>query len=137
MIGVDGHPAKGTSGMHGLLVRSGHGLCMTIEIGIVRGAAEVHRDIVSFAGRGMDALGITGVWGGSSTSTKMGLTDVTFEGRVGKVAVWRGLAGEEVGVGERICRSVAYRLCSKVRETVGIIGGDGHRRGETGDDALG
>lgn len=86
----------------------------------------------------MHAFGIAGIRRGCSTGPEMRLADVRLEGRIGGMAVWRGLARDEIGVTERICRGgVAHGICGEVGETIRILGGSGHSRGQTGAEALG
>lgn len=107
MILADGHPPKGIGGMHGLWTGS-HGLGRTIHRLVIRGLmmTKVHGNVVGLGGRGMDAIGVTGIR--RSTDTTVGRAERAFKrGVVGR--------GRLRGVERQNCRHVSVEKKRKER----------------------
>lgn len=122
MVRVDGHPAEHAWRLSRFLVISGHRLTGAIHGRIVGSVAEKHGEVVRFARGGMDALSITGVGRGRSTSPEVGLTNMALKRGISHISVRRRLGRGEVGGREGINGRVACLIARDVgSETIRVV----------------
>lgn len=122
MIGVDGHPTENACRLSRFLKISGHGLAGPIDGRIIGRIAKKHGEVVRFAGRGVDALCITGVGRSRSTSPEVGLANMALKRGISHITVRRRLARGHVRRGKGIDGRVAHLIAREVgSETIRVV----------------